>query len=105
MGNSMEENIIQVLAYRKGVDKHTSKPFTYQKHFEHLKITSAVSLFKNLEAVVDAIPEAEHEDVHYTCANCKPVDHEKGVRLRIFAYQEMIPFDLDGIDLTRKNEY
>lgn len=102
----MSEKLIQIIGYRKSLDKNTSKPYVWQKHFSDIKITSVVKLFQNLDAVVAAIPEGDRYDVHYTNANCVPViEGSKEIPLRLFAYQEMIPIDLDGIDLERKKEY
>jgi len=101
----MTEKLIQILGYRKGLDKHTSKPYVWQKHFDHIKVSSIVKLFENIEAIVDAIPESERYDVHFTNANCLETKADKSVPLRLFGFQEMIPIDLDGIDLSKKQEY
>lgn len=101
----MSEKYIQIIGYRTAMDTQSGKPYTWQKHFEHIKVTSIVKLFENIEEVVQAIPEGERYDVHYTNANCYEPTRDKTVPLRLFAYQEMIPIDLDGIDLARKNEY
>lgn len=102
---SNEEHLIQVIAYRKGHDKTSGKSYTYQKHFKDLKITSIVNLFKNLDAVVAAIPKGERYDCHYTNANCHEPTDDKAVPLRLFHHQEMIPVDLDHIDMSRQKEY
>lgn len=102
----MEQNkFVQILGYRKSHDKQTGKPFTWQKHFDHIKVTSISKLFAHLDEVVALIPDNERWDVHYTNANCEEPTADKKVPLRLFAYQEMIPIDLDGIDLLRKEEY
>jgi putative DNA primase/helicase len=101
----MSEKYIQIIGYRKGTDKKSGKQYVWQKHFDHIKVTSVIKLFEHLDAIVEAIPESERYDVHYTNANCVPVKADKTVPLRLFAYQEMIPIDLDGIDLDRKDEY
>ena len=98
-------NDIQIIAYRKGLDKKSGKEYIYQKHFDHIKVSSILKLFENLPQIIELIPENERYDVHFTCANCYPPTEDKTVPLRLFAYQEMIPIDLDGIDLTRKDEY
>jgi hypothetical protein len=101
----MDTTDIQILAYRKGHDKATGKPYVYQKHFSHIQVSSINSLFRNLEAIVNLIPEGDRWDVHYTCANCyKPTD-DKTVPLRLFHHQTMIPIDLDGIDLGKWRDY
>lgn len=99
------EKLIQIIGYRKGVDKKTGKSYVYQKHFDNIKITTITKLFENLDKVIEAIPENERYDLHYTNANCYQPTLDKTVPLRLFAYQEMIPLDLDGIDLENKDEY
>jgi P4 family phage/plasmid primase-like protien len=101
----MSEKLIQLIAYRKGIDKKTAKPYVWQKHFEQIKVGSITKLFENLDAIVSAIPEEERYDVHYTNANCHEPKADRSVPLRLFAYQEMIPIDLDGIDLDHRDEY
>ena len=101
----MDTNYIQILSYRQGMDKLSGKPYTYQKHFDHIQVTSILKLFENLDQIVGLIPEADRYDCHYTVANCKLPTKDKGIPLRNFAYQEAIVFDLDGIDLTRRAEY
>lgn len=99
----MNEKYIQVMGYRKALDKNTGKPYVWQKHFDHIKVTSIIKLFQHLDEVVSLIPEEERWDVHFTNANCETTSDS--VKLRTFAYQEMIPVDLDDIDLSRKGEY
>lgn len=101
----MTDNLIQILGYRKSIDKQTGKSYTWQKHFSEIAVTSVSKLFQHLDEVVALIPEEERWDIHYTNANCHKPTSDKSVPLRLFAYQEMIPIDLDGIDLSRKGEY
>ena len=101
----MQEKYIQIIGYRPGFDKVTGKPYLWQKHFDSIKVTSITKLFENLDAIVEAIPEKERWNVHYTNANCHEPTKDKSVPMRLFAYQEMIPIDLDGIDLKRRGEY
>lgn len=101
----MTEKYIQIIGYRQGHDKNSGKPYVWQKHFDSIQVTSIVKLFENINDIVNLIPEDERFDVHYTNANCYQPTKDKTVPLRLFAYQEMIPIDLDGIDLLRKDEY
>lgn len=101
----MTEKYIQLIGYRTAFDKQSGKPYVYQKHFDSIKITSITKLFENLDAVVASVPESERWNVHFTNANCHEPTKDKSVPLRLFAYQEMIPIDLDGIDLERREEY
>jgi P4 family phage/plasmid primase-like protien len=96
---------IQILAYRKGLDRKSGKEYTYQKHFKEIRVTSILKLFENLNSIVELIPISERWDVHFTCANCYEPTEDKTVPLRLFYYQEMIPIDLDHIDLSKKDQY
>lgn len=100
-----KEYLIQIIGYRKGHDKTSGKEFIYQKHFKDIKVSSVVNLFKNLDKCVAAIPEGERYDVHYSNANCHEPKEDKTIPLRLFHHQEMIPIDLDGIDLDKKETY
>ena len=100
--SSNDDKLIQIIGYRKGVDPKTGRPYIWQKHFDLIAVTSIVSMFNNIDAIINLIPENERYDVHFTLANChRPSkDKEKKIPLRLFAYQDAIPFDLDGIDLS-----
>lgn len=60
-----------------------------------------------MEAVVEAIPLEDRWNVHYTNANCLAPElvGTRWKKLREFSYQEMIPIDLDGIDMNKFEEY
>ena len=64
-------------------------------------------MFKNLDKVVENIPLEDRWNVHYTNANClaPQLFGTRWKNLREFAYQEMIPIDLDGIDMNKLEEY
>lgn len=94
---------IQVLGYRTGRDRDTGKEFVYQKLFA--TVSSAHTLFHRIDDIIASIPENERWNVHYTTANCVPQNKDKGIPLREFAYQEIIAFDLDGIDLKYTEKY
>lgn len=96
------ENLIQLIGYRDYVDKNGAKQIK-QKHFEGIRVTGIDVLFKKLDLIIELIPEEERYNVHYTCFMAKPRDEK--VKLRTFHSQNMIPIDLDGIDLTYKDEY
>lgn len=99
------EKLIQIIGYRTAFDKKTGKPYTWQKHFSNIEITSISSLFKNIQKIIELIPEHERYDVHYTNANCHKPKEDKSVPLRLFSRQSMIPLDLDGIDLDKAESY
>ena len=103
----MEANKIQLIKYREGLDRKTSKPYIYHELIPHIEISSIESLFKNLDKIIDAIPVEDRWNVHYTTANCLAPEliGTRWKNLRQFSYQEMIPIDLDGIDLAKAEEY
>jgi len=98
-----KENLIQIIGYRKFHNETTGKIGIRQHHFANIDVTSSTKLFKNLEKIINLIPETERYDVHYTNAYCTPVSDNFG--LRNFHSQDMIPIDLDKIDLNKKDEY
>lgn len=100
----MTQKYIQVLTYREAIDKVTKKPYFYSKLIDTIKVSSIVSLFTKIDAIVDLIPEEERWNVHYTLANCEP-SQSATQGLREFSYQETVAFDLDGIDLEYAEEY
>lgn len=59
---------------------------------------SIPDLFLNIESYIDKIPEEERYNVHYTLAHVM-----EGTRT--FISQDIIPFDIDGIDVGRLEEY
>lgn len=103
--SSNDDKLIQIIGYRKGVDPKTGRPYIWQKHFDLITVTSITKMYENIDAIIGLIPEKERYDVHFTVANCHRPTDDKSVPLRLFAYQEAIPFDLDGIDLSKRLEY
>lgn len=63
---------------------------------------SVQELFYNLDAYIDQIPEKERWNLHYTLCECV---EEKDVKARVFRKQNVIPFDIDSIDVSRINDY
>jgi len=61
---------------------------------------SVQQLLLNIETYIDKIPEEERWNLHYTLCEC-----EDSKSPRRFAKQDIIPFDIDGIDLDRINDY
>lgn len=99
----MDNNLIQILYYREGINSTTGKGYFFQRLAKHISVTNSLSLFKNLNSIIELIPQEERYNVHYTTANCYPPENERD--LRRFYSQDIIPIDLDGIDLNRKDEY
>lgn len=102
-GETMDNNLIQILYYREGINSTTGKGYFFQKLAKHISVSNSIALFKNLDSIIELIPEEERYNVHYTTAMCHQPETEKD--LRRFYKQDIIPIDLDGIDLNRKEEY
>jgi len=93
--------LIQIIGVRPYKDKNGKE----KKRHQLFTTTDTVSnLFKNIDTIVGQIPEAERWNVYYTALNCQ--DHKKGGGgLRRFESQKIIPFDIDGLDVTKINDY
>jgi len=63
------------------------------------RANSVKDLFDNLETYIEQIPESERYNMFYTVANCI---EDRG---RNLAYQDVIPFDIDDIDLDKIDLY
>jgi len=63
-------------------------------------VDSVHDLFIHLESHIEKIPEEERYNLHYTLCKCH--DEKKP---RVFHEQNIIPFDIDGIDTKRIDEY
>jgi putative DNA primase/helicase len=90
---------VQILGLRPYVDRR-GKERKAEKFFENeWRAPSVQHLFKNIDSIIDQIPEEERWNLYYTAAICK---EEKG---RIFETQSILPIDIDGIDVNRLEEY
>ena len=94
---------IQILSLRPFVSKKSGKiSLTDKQHYKKgWRVTNLQSLFANIEGVIEYIPENERYNLFYTTSNC--VDDDKDPR--VGAYQQCVPYDIDGIDLNRIDEY
>lgn len=93
---------IQILSLRPYLNKKQDKILlTDKKHFKkNWRVTTLPSLFANIEAIIEHIPQTERYNLFYTTANCLDVEEP-----RAMAYQQCIPYDIDGIDQERIDEY
>jgi len=90
---------VQILGLRPYTDRR-GKERKAEKFFENnWRAPSVIDLFKNIEKYMADIPDDERWNLYYTAATCK---EEKG---RIFVKQDVLPIDIDGIDVTRLEEY
>jgi len=91
--------MILVQGLRQYVDKGvtcTKDAFLEKKW----KFESVKELFENAEAFIQTVPEDERWNLFYTTAHIK--EDAKG---RKFAWQDVVPFDLDYVDYGRVKEY
>ncbi len=91
---------VQILGLRPYVKKNETKTRLAEKFFEKgWRAKSVTDLFSNLEKHLDEIPEKERYNLFYTVSDCFET---KGRKL---CTQNIIPYDVDGIDLLRIDEY
>jgi putative DNA primase/helicase len=89
---------VQILGLRPYT--HKGKIAKREVFFEKGWQAQAVpELFVRIDEYLSIIPSDEHYNLYYTAAKC---EDRPG---RIFVEQEVIPFDLDGIDVTRFQDY
>lgn len=94
----------QILSLRPKTYTKKGKEITRQvddaHYFERWRFEDIKELYANPKAVLDRnnVPENERWNLFYTVSYC-------GDAKRFFQYQEIIPFDLDGIDVDRLSEY
>lgn len=91
--------MIQILGLRSFVDSNGAERKYDTFLDKKWRAKSALDLFTNLEKYIEPIPQEERYNLYYTAAHC---EEAKG---RLFVSQEMIPFDLDGIDCDRLPDY
>lgn len=63
-----------------------------------LEAASIADILDNPKTILDKIPASEHWNLYFTVANC-------GVKKREFVSQDVIAFDLDGIDNSEHEKY
>lgn len=91
---------VQLLGIRSFFSKEKQKDITFEAFFErNWRSPSVADLFLNAEQVLEQIPPQERFNLYYTCATCF---EEKG---RKMVEQSVIPFDVDKIDVARRDEY
>ena len=91
---------IQILGLRYFADQKTGKMRTHECYFnKEWRAPSVKHLFENIEEHLAKIPEKEHYNLFYTSSHCL---EERG---RKFEKQDIIPFDIDGIDTERITDY
>lgn len=90
---------VQILGLRSYTDRR-GKERKAEKFFEQgWRAPSVPELFRDIDFYINQIPEDERWNLYYTAADVK---EEKG---RIFVEQEIIPIDVDDIDVSRIDDY
>lgn len=90
---------VQILGLRPYTDRR-GKERKAEKFFEQgWRSPSVPELFADIDFYINQIPEDERWNLYYTAAD---VREEKG---RIFVEQEVIPIDVDDIDVNRIDDY
>jgi P4 family phage/plasmid primase-like protien len=93
--------MIQIIELRKWTPPNATEEVTYFKPYHGLKYESLKECFSNIENDLKQFPKHEHFNLFYTVAH-----HLDGKRtIDSWQGQDIIPFDLDGIDLNRIDEY
>lgn len=90
--------MIQLLGLRTYTDRGIDR--TKEAFFERgWRAKSVHELFANLDNYLSQIPENERYNIFYTLSECK---EERG---RLFVRQDVLPIDIDDIDVSRYDEY
>jgi len=91
--------MIQIIGYRE--HKYPDGKIDLATYFlnKNWRAPSLTDLYNNIEKYITDIPVDERWNIHYTVARC----HEK--KGRVMQEQWAIPFDIDGIDTSRLEEY
>ena len=93
--------MIQIIGLRPFIAKDGKEK---KKHELFTEIESVPWLFKNLDFVIDKIPQDERWNVYFTALDCLD-PRTVGGQLRRFKSQEIFPFDIDGIDQSKNQLY
>lgn len=89
----------QILGLRPWQDSKTGKWVKIDKFFEKgWAAPNIAALLDNPEKFISKVPKKERFNIFYTTAECS---HKK----RELKVQKIIPFDVDGMDISRKEEY
>lgn len=95
----MINGTIQILGLRP-YTKNGEEKLKHDFHNRRWQTKTVAGLFANLTEFLEQIPEEDRYNLYYTASNCKESD-----KPRLFESQSIIPFDIDGIDVSRINEY
>lgn len=91
----------QILGIRSFFDEKTRKQKKYDAFFEQRwRVDNIADIFQRPLEILDQnkVPLNERYNLYYTISACKDSK-------RVFDTLEIIPFDVDGIDITRVEEY
>lgn len=91
--------MIQILGLRTYTGRDGIEKISETFFEKNWRAESVPELFKNLKRYVDQVPKEEQYNLFYTVAHCL---EERG---RKFEEQDIIPIDIDNIDVNRADEY
>ena len=93
--------MIQIMAIRE----YPKDDGSIKKKTKLLKQCSDITdIFKNPKKMLDNIASTERYNIFYSVSHCKD-PRAVNRRLRIFESQDLVPFDIDGIDVKKIDEY
>lgn len=93
--------MIQIIGLRQYTSKEGKQKTTHKLFLEEQNLQE---VFKNIDKIIEKIPEHERWNLYYTALDCHPKEKYGGA-LRRFKSQKVIPFDIDNIDTTKLSEY
>ena len=89
---------VQILGLRDFTDK-LGKVRKTERFFEkNWRADSVAQIFEDPNSILKDIPESYHENLFFTVADCH---EERGRKLK---RQEILPFDIDDIDVSKQQE-
>jgi P4 family phage/plasmid primase-like protien len=90
--------MLQILGLRTFINEKQEEKKYDAFHDKNWRADSLGALFKDLDKHIAAIPEADRWNIFYTLANCSEGKRD-------FKSQDIIAFDVDGIDTTLLDSY
>lgn len=98
----MNDNIVKVLGLRYVLDESKDKFVEKGVFFDRpYNFPDHQTLFNSLESFVASLPSSERYNLHYTLNHLPPEAKSR----KNFAKFEVVPFDFDLIDTSRREEY
>jgi putative DNA primase/helicase len=93
--------MIQIIGLRPYTDANGNEK---KRHHFFMEWPDVPSLLNDPDKILDQIPKSEHWNLYFTPAHCKDPGPKKK-NLRRFESQDVISFDIDGIDTSKTEQY